>query len=50
MSGNSIFNFCNNLLVQTNNGGRGQTIAVAVDLRIFQIAGFAKTGLPFRDF
>ena len=37
-------------MVQTNNGGRGQTIAVAVDLRIFQIAGFAKIGLPRQNF
>ena len=36
--------------MQTNSGGRGQSIAVAVKLRIFQIAGFAKTGLPFQNF
>ena len=43
------FYFCNSLLVQTNNGGRGQSIAVAVKLRVFQVAGLSKFGSPSQN-
>ena len=32
--------------MQTNNGGRGQSVAVAVKLRVFQVAGLPKIGSP----
>ena len=36
-------------MVQTNNGGRGQTTAVAVNLRVFQLVGFSKNWIALDE-